>query len=169
MLIPCLRARAWFADPGLKLELRTPASLQWDEHGGTFVLKVVDLEVPESGAADAEPGLNLAMLLTPAEALSRGLKEFAARHELPLTPPSGPELAETALLAACHVPGKNLFIFAEAPALVATRRGGTVELMVTGNFQARRVPCRETDLIIHLSKAAMARLVAFVLSQVRGD
>ncbi len=168
MLTPCLRAR--FADPGLKLELKTPSSLQWDEHGGTFVLKVVDLDVPEPGVTEGEPGLNLAISLMPAETLCRALEDFAARQQLPLTPPSGPELAETAMLAACHVPGKNLFIFAEEPALVARRCGETVELVVTGNFQARRVPCRETDLIIHLSKAAMARLVAFVLSQARaGD
>ena len=40
---------------------------------------------------------------------------------------------------------------------------------MTGLFKARRVPCRETDLVIHLTKAAMARLVASVLSLARGD
>ncbi|MFA5110369.1 MAG: hypothetical protein WC443_03095, partial [Desulfobaccales bacterium] len=123
MLIPCLRARACFADPGLKLELKTPASLMWDEHGGTFVLKVGELDVAEAGAAEAEPGFSLTIPLTQTEALCRDLEEFAAQQQLPLTEPMGPELAETVMLAACHVPGKNLFIFAEAPALAATRRG----------------------------------------------
>ena len=42
-----------------------------------------------------------------------------------------------------------------------------MELAVTGSFKARRVPCRETDLVIHLTRAAMGRLVALVLSLAR--
>jgi hypothetical protein len=43
-----------------------------------------------------------------------------------------------------------------------------VELTVAGTFKTRRLPCQATDLVIHLSKAAMARLVALVLSLARG-
>ena len=42
-----------------------------------------------------------------------------------------------------------------------------MELAIAGSFKARRVPCQETDLVIHLTRAAMARLVAFVLSLAR--
>ncbi len=74
---------------------------------------------------------------------------------------------EEAILAACHLPGQNLFIFAEEPRLAVKKRGESVELAVTGSFKARRVPCKETDLVIHLTRAAMARLVALVLSLAR--
>ncbi|MGB8991291.1 MAG: hypothetical protein WCD80_04475 [Desulfobaccales bacterium] len=167
MLIPCLKAEARFADPGLRLGRATPAPMVWDEHGGTFVLRVEDLEVAEVSPPEPESRLSLTISLTPPEQLSRALEEFAARHQLPLPPPSAPELAETAILAACHLPGRNLFIFAEAPGLVVRTHGATLEVAVSGDFKARRVPCQATDLVIHLDKAVMARLVAFVLSQAR--
>ena len=102
------------------------------------------------------------------EELIRSLEEFAAQQQLPLAPPSGPELVEDVVLAACHLPVQNLFVFAEEPRLVVKRRGEAVELALTGAFKARRVPCQETDLVIHLTRAAMARLVALVLSLARG-
>jgi hypothetical protein len=167
MLIPCLKAEARFADPGLRLGRATPAPMVWDEHGGTFVLRVDDLEVAEVSPPEPESGLSLTISLTPADQLSHALEEFAARHQLPLTSPSALELAETAILAACHLPGRNLFIFAEAPGLVARRRGATLEVEVSGGFKARRVPCQATDLVLHLDKAAMARLVSYALGLAR--
>jgi hypothetical protein len=63
----------------------------------------------------------------------------------------------------------NLFVFAEEPHLSVKRRGEAVELALEGAFKARRLPCQDTDLVIHLTRPAMARLVALVLSLARGD
>lgn len=167
MLIPCSRLQASFADPGIRLELGAPASMVWDEHGGTFVLKAADLGVTELTAPTEQSGCCLEISLTPGAELFSALEEFTALHQLLLAPPSAPDLEEAALLAACHLPGKNLFIFAEEPTLTAVRRGDMVELTISGIFKARRVPCQETDLVIHLTKAAMTRLVAFVLNLAR--
>jgi len=166
MLIPCSRAQARFADPGIRLERRAPAPMVWDEHGGMFILRVDDLEVAEMSHPEPESDVRLEIPLAP-ENLIRPMEEFAARHRLPLAPPSVPELAEAAVLAACHLPGPNLFIFAEEPNLVAKRDGKTLEIAVAGAFKTRRVPCREADLVIHLTKDTMARLMALVLSLAR--
>jgi hypothetical protein len=167
MLIPCTRLQAGFVDPGIKLELKTPSPMLWDEHGGTFVIKVSGLEVSELVAPAGETSCRLEIALSPGTALVSALEEFAGLHQLPPAPPSAPVLEEAALLAACHLPGRNLFVFAEEPTLIATRRGDIVELSVEGPFKVRRVPCQETDLVIHLTKAAMSRLVAYVLNQAR--
>jgi hypothetical protein len=166
MQIPCSRIQAIFAVQGVRLDRRTPASMVWDEHGGTFVLRVDELAATEV-AGESETGIILEIPLYLPEGLIRSLEEFAAQQQLPLAPPSGPEMLEEVVLAACHLPEKNLFIFAEEPRLMVKRRGEAVELAVTGNFKARRVPCQETDLVIHLTRAAMARLVALVLSLAR--
>ncbi len=167
MLIPCSRAQAVIANPGIRLDRHTPGSMVWDEHGGIFVLRVEELAATEVPAGESETGIILEIPLSLGEELMRGLEEFAAEQQLPLTPPSGPELLEEAVLAACHLPAQNLFVFAEEPRLTVKRRGEAVELAVTGSFKARRVPCQETDLVIHLTRAAMARLVALVLSLAR--
>jgi len=155
------------ADPKIRLDRLTPGFMVWDEHGGTFVLRVDELAATEVTAGESETGIILEIPLFPGEGLIRSLEEFAAEQQLPLTPPSGPELLEEAVLAACHLPGQNLFVFAEAPRLAVKRRGEAVELAVEGLFKTRRVPCQETDLVIHLTKAAMARLVALVLNLAR--
>ena len=167
MLIPCSRAQAVIAAPGIRLDRHAPGLMVWDEHGGTFVLRVDELAATEVAAGEPETGIILEIPLSLREALIRDLEEFAAQQQLPLAPPSGPELLEEAVLAACHLPAQNLFVFAEEPRLTVKRRGEAVELAVAGSFKARRVPCQETDLVIHLTRAAMARLVAFVLSLAR--
>lgn len=170
MLLTCLEVKAYFADQGIGLARPTPGPVLWDEHGGTFILRVDDLEVVEEYAPESESGCRLEIALAPQETLTRDLEEFAAQHQLPLAPPPGPELSETPILAACHLPGKNLFIFAEEPTLAAQKRGAAVTLTVTGLFKARKVPCQATDLVIHFSRAAMARMVAFLLTLARaGD
>ena len=166
MLIPCTRVQARLAGPGIKLERGAPGFMVWDEHGGTYVLRVEDLAATEA-AGESESGILLEISLSSPEALIRSLEEFAAQQQLPLAPPAAPELEEEAILAACHLPGQNLFIFSEEPRLTAKRRGAAVELTVAGSFKTRRVPCRETDLVIHLTRAAMARLIALVLSLAR--
>jgi hypothetical protein len=168
MLIPCSRAQAVFPVHGVRLNRHIPGFMVWDEHGGTYVLRVEELAPTAAAGGEAEAGILLEIPLDPRESLIAALEEFAAQQQLPLAPPAAPELSEAAILAACHLPGQNLFIFAEEPLLVAKRRGKIVELAVAGTFKARQVPCRETDLVIHLTKAAIARLIAFILSQTRG-
>ena len=168
MQIPCCRAQVVVADPGIRLARHTPGFMVWDEHGGTFVLRVEELEAAEAAAVEAQTGIILEIPLSAPEELIRSLEAFAAQQELALAPPLGPELEEEVVLAACHLPAQNLFVFAEEPRLVVKRRGETVELALEGLFKARRLPCRETDLVIHLTRPAMARLVAQVLSLARG-
>lgn len=168
MQIPCSRIQAIFAVQGVRLDRRTPASMVWDEHGGTFVLRVEELAATEFVAGEPETGIILEIPLSLPEELIRSLEEFAAQQQLPLAPPPGPELEEDVVLAACHLPVQKLFVFAEEPRLLVKRRGEAVELTLEGLFKARRVPCQETDLVIHLTRAAMARLVALVLSLARG-
>jgi len=168
MLIPCSRAQAVVAEPGIRLDRPTPGFMVWDEHGGTFVLRVDELAATEVPAGQWETGIILEIPLSLREELIRSLEEFAAQQQLPLAPPSGPELLEEAVLAACHLPGQNLFVFAEEARLAVKRRGDAVELAVAGSFKTRRISCREADLVIHLTRAAMARLVAWVLNLARG-
>jgi hypothetical protein len=139
----------------------------WDEHGGTFVLRVDELAAAPVAAGEPETGIIIEIPLSLPEGLISSLEKFAAQQQLPLAPPSGPELLEVAVLAACHLPGQNLFVFAEEPHLSVKRRGEAVELVLEGLFKTRRVPCQETDLVIHLTRASMARLVALVLSLAR--
>ena len=168
MQIPCSRAQVMFADPGIRLTRHTPGFMLWDEHGGTFVLRVEELAATEVAASESEPGIILGIPLSAREELIRSLEEFAAQQQLPLAPPPGPELEEDVVLAACHLPAQNLFVFAEEPRLEVKRRGEAVDLALTGAFKARRLPCQEIDLVIHLTRASMARLVALVLSLARG-
>jgi hypothetical protein len=168
MQIPCSRAQAVFADPGIRLTRHTPGFMVWDEHGGTFVLRVEELAAAEVAAGEPESAVSLEIPLSQAEGLIRSLEEFAAQQQLPLAPPSGPDLQEDVVLAACHLPAQNLFVFAEEPRLVVKRRGEAVELALAGRFKARRLPCQETDIVVHLNRAAMARLVSLVLSLARG-
>ena len=167
MQIPCSRAQVVVADPGIRLARHTPGFMVWDEHGGTFVLRVEELAATEA-AGESESAIILEIPLSLPEELIRSLEEFAAQQQLPLAPPSGPELEEDVVLAACHLPVQKLFVFAEEPRLVVKRCGEAVEITLTGAFKARRVPCQATDLVIHLTRASMARLVALVLSLARG-
>ena len=169
MLFHCPRVEANFPGEGLRLENRDPARLVWDEHGGTFVLRIEGLEVREAPELQGEAGLRLEADLPEPAALARLIEDFAGRHALRLGPgPGGPGLSEKPILAACHIPGKNLFIFCEEPRLTVQRRESqSLELVVTGVFKARRVPCQETDVVIHLETAAMGRLLAGLLAWAR--
>jgi hypothetical protein len=166
MQIPCSRTQAIFPGQGIRLDRRTPAFMVWDEHGGTFVLRVEELAATEI-AGESESGIILEIPLSLPEGLIRSLEEFAAQQQLPLAPPPGPELEEVVVLAACHLPVQKLFVFAEEPRLVVKRCGQAVELALEGLFKARRLPCQATDLVIHLTRASMARLVSLVLSLAR--
>ncbi|MGA8573059.1 MAG: hypothetical protein ACLP7A_06825 [Desulfobaccales bacterium] len=166
MQFDCPRVLADFPAAQLRLQNREPARLIWDEHGGSCVLRVEGLEVLEAPELQGEASIWLEALLPPPASLADLIEGFAARHELRLEPtPAMAELLETPILAACHLPGQNLFIFCEAPRLSAQRRGPErLELRVSGAFQTRRLSSRETDLIIHLTMASSSRLLSSLLA-----
>lgn len=170
MLLPCIWVQATFSPTGLRLENEGPTQMRWDEHGGTFVLKVSDLKVRELPAPAAESGIRLEIALSPPETLLQEIQGFAATHSLYLAPALLPAagLEVKPILAGCHIPERNLFVFCEEAQLQArAKAGGTVELSVTGPFRARRVPCRETDLVIHLTGPAMAQLLSYLFTLMR--
>jgi len=163
----CPRAAAVF--PAERVFLANdagPASLLLDEHGRTFVLRVEGLKVVEAPGPEAESGILLEVALPDGQKFTAWLESFAGRHRLVLESGSPtPELALRPTLAACHVPGSHLFVYAEDSQLqVRPASGQTLEIQVTGAFQARRVPCREADVVIHLTGPEMARLLSYLLS-----
>ena len=83
MLIPCSRAQAIFAVQGVRLDRHTPGFMVWDEHGGTYVLRVDELAATEVAAGESETGIILEIPLSPKEALMCSLEEFAAQLQLP--------------------------------------------------------------------------------------
>ncbi len=168
MVLACTRLEANFPAEKLRLVNRAAARLLWDEHGGTFVLRVNDLQMQEAPELQGESCLRLEAALPEAAVLARHIEKFAGDHALRLGPAKGPDLLEKPLLVACHLPDQGLFIFCEEPQLTVRRSGeSSLEILVTGNFKARRVSCRETDLVIHLDMAAMARLLAGMLAWTR--
>jgi len=170
MLLHCSRVQAAFVPEEVCLASPGPTKVLLDEHGGTFVLKVGDLKVMEITGAGEESGIFWEIDLSSPETLIKEMEEFAARHSLPLTPggPAPPELVESAILAACHIPEKNLFVFVEEPQLKArTAAAATLKLTVPGPFRSRRVSSQEADVVIHLNAAAMARLLSYFIALVR--
>jgi hypothetical protein len=170
MLLLCPRVQAVFVSEGVRLAGPQPAQMLLDEHGGTYVLKVGELEVTEITGTAEESGLLMEIALSPPQTLVKEIEEFAAQHRLPLaaeTPAPAP-LAEQALLAACHIPQRNLFVFGEEPQLtVRNTAGATVELTVPGPFKSRRLVSREADMVIHLNPAAITRLLGYLLTLAR--
>ena len=167
MLFHCPRAQANFPIERLRLaNNRGPARLVWDEHGGTFVLRVEGLEVVEVPDAEGEVGVRLEVALPGPAAMAGQLEIFAGQHSLHLGQETAAEvISETPILVACHLPGKQLFVYCEAPRLTVRLSGRqSMELLVDGAFKARRVPCQATDLVIHLDAAAIGRLLGAMLA-----
>jgi hypothetical protein len=112
----------------------------------------------------SEAGLSLEISVADGPVLQEKIAGFAGHHHLQLHPPSGPlgELREQPVLAACHIPDKQLFVYCETSELVARpSAAGNLELKITGAFRTRRVPCREGDLVIHLTPPSMGRLLSY--------
>jgi hypothetical protein len=171
MLIDCLHIKASFPSAGYALHSTGPGPLQWDcHHATTFILRAVGLDVTTIPQEPAEAAITIEVSLSPREKFISEAERFAATQhlDLPLSPSPPLELTEPLTLSAAHVPEAKLFIFTEASQLTARSAGkGRCQLTVTGTFKARQVPCQETDLVIHLEKQAAARLLAFLLAQVR--
>jgi hypothetical protein len=169
MMFQCLRVEANFPAERLHLLNHNQGRLFWDEHGGTFVLRVEGLEVVEAPEAAEGAGILLEIALPEPGSLAHRIEEFAGRHELRLSREAAAVvISERPILVACHIPGRQLFIYCEAPQVVMRFPGGqTLEFQISGVFEARRLPCQETDLIIHLEAAAMVRLLSGLLAWTR--
>ena len=159
MLFQGLRVEANFPAEKLHLVNHNQGRLFWGEHGGTFVLRGEGLEVVETPEAAEGAGIRLEIALPEPGSLAQRIEGFAGRHELRLSREAAAEvISETPILVACHISGRQLFIYCEAPQVGMRLRGGqTLEFQISGVFEVRRLSCQETDLIIHLEKGAMVR------------
>jgi hypothetical protein len=169
MLFHCHRVRANFPGEKLFLVNQDQTGLLWDEHGGTFVLRVEGLEVVEAPEAEGEVGVRIEVDLPEPAVLAQRIESFAGKHNLRLGQETAAEvISETPTLVAGHIPGKQLFVYCEAPRLTLRPSGRqSMELRMDGVFKARRVPCQETDLVIHLEMAAICRVLAGMLGWAR--
>ncbi len=166
LVLTCPLAQADFPSSGVRLVNQGPARLLWDEHGGTYVLRVEDLQPAAAGEPATEAAIRVEVALDAPLELTARVREFAAAHGLSLGfgPPPVAAPVEAPILCACHVPGQSLFIYAEDTQLEVAAAGGLLKLMLTGEFKARRLPSRENDIVIHLTPAAMAHLLSFLLT-----
>ncbi|MCL4500776.1 MAG: hypothetical protein M1438_02835 [Deltaproteobacteria bacterium] len=169
MLFHCHRVQANFPAQKLGLVSRDQTKLRWDEHGGTFVLWIEALEAAEAPELEGEVMIRLEVDLPEPASMARQVEDFAGQHNLRLSSSEpGVELLEKPILVACHVPVKQLFIYCEAPHLRLQQSSAeTMELQISGAFKASRVPCQETDLVIHLEMAVMCRILAGLLAWAR--
>ncbi|MBM4274942.1 MAG: hypothetical protein FJ134_10860 [Deltaproteobacteria bacterium] len=171
MLLSCPKVHAVFPQENLQMGHDPPAWVRWGEHGGIFILRVAGLKLREpAGPATSKAGLILEVEVMDTAALQEKIEGFAGHHQLRLQPPPGPpgELLEQPILAACHIPEKQLFVYCEAPELAARPSlTGNLELQVTGAFRTRRVLCHEGDMVIHLTAAAMGRLLSYFFALAR--
>ena len=169
MQFHCHRVQANFPGEKLGLVHQDQTNLLWDEHGGTFVLRVEGLEVVEAPDPAGEVRIRLEIDLPEPASLAERIEGFAGRHSLRLGQESAVKvISATPILVAGHIPGKHLFVYCEDPRLTVRLSGPqSMELRVDGVFKARRVPCQETDLVLHLEMAAICRLLAGMLDWAR--
>lgn len=156
--------------PGAPAALRgtTPLTVSLDCHDRPpYILRVAPLEIASLPAAAEADLIRFRLSLSPGPETRAALQAFAVLHSLPLTPPATPEEVweEPLLLAASHLAEGKMFIFSEKAVLHCRRSGPLeVECEVTGPFKARRLPCQETDVILHLEAPATARLLSWLLA-----
>jgi len=169
MLFQVLRVEANFPAEKLHLVNHNQGRLFWGEHGGTFVLRGEGLEVVEAPEAAEGAGIRLEVALPEPGSLARQIEGFAGRHELRLSREAAAEvISETPILVACHISERQMFIYCEAPQVEMRLRGGqTLGFQISGVFEARRLACQETALIIHLETGAMVRLLGGLLAWTR--
>ena len=170
MLLPCSRVQVLFPQEKIYLEHQGPPPLLLDEHGGTLIVKAMDLQLTEIAAPGEESGLFLEVELTPQEDLVREIAAFGTEQSLPLPPaaPAPVSCLVRPILAACHLPGPKKFIFAEDSRLEASPgQAGIMNLAVQGKFKARTVPCQEADMVIHLAPVDLAQLLGYMLALIQ--
>ena len=172
MYLTCTLAQALFPPEGFKVFNDQPLSLLWDcHHGDTFVLMVKGLKVEPLSGGDAPEPITLEVSLAPVNEVLGAMENFAAHHNLALTPLASlpEELEEPLTLAACHLPGDKLFVYSEKAVLAARATPeGNIRLMVKGDFKSRKIPCQETDLLLHLERPGSTRLLSYCFSVLRG-
>ena len=167
MLIPCSRAQVVVADPGIRLDRHTPGFMVWDEHGGTFVLRVDELAATEVPAGQSETGIILEIPVVPPGGTHSQPGRVRRPAATPSVPALGPGTAGGGRSGGLSPAGAEPVRLCRRAAPGGQKTRGDRGTRGEGHFKARRVPCQETDLVIHLTKAAMARLVALVLSLAR--
>jgi hypothetical protein len=172
MHLTCTFLQARLPSEGWQVFSEKPLPLLWDcHHGDTFVLLAKGLTAEPLSKDAAAPPITLEVSLTPHAQVLGEIETFAAHQNLPIAAWSTlpEELEEPLTLAACHLPGPKLFVFCENATLRARATPeGNVRLMVTGDFKSRKVPCQETDLLLHLERAHSTRLLSYCFSLVRG-
>ncbi len=169
MHLSCRRLEAVFPGAQTALVGQAPISFTLDCHDRPpFVIKLFPVAaqpLPESAVTDLIAG---EVTLPPDRLWAAGLEVLAAAHKLVLLKPKTiPEiLRENLILAACHVAETKTFIFSEHAVLdLRTAGPGSVAFTVTGPFRVQRLPCRESDVILHLEAPAAARVVSYFLAQ----
>ncbi len=171
MLINCLHIKAGFPLAGYALQKVQPCQVQWDcHHGTTFIVRATGLAVTKILPGSTDSKITIELSLSPPEQFIAEVERFAAVQHLDLSlfPTLPADLTEKATLSAAHVPEAKLFIFSEESWLTARPTGtSSCELVVTGPFKARQVPCQESDLLIHLEKEASTRLLSYLVSLAR--
>ena len=106
MLFHCHRVQANFPGEKLGLVNREQAKLLWDEHGGTFVLRVEGLEAVEVPEAPGEAGVRLEFDLPEPASLARRWRISPGGTACDWVGAGRRGVSETAILVACHTPGK---------------------------------------------------------------
>jgi hypothetical protein len=171
MYLTCILLQARLPSEGWQVFTEKPLPLLWDcHHGDTFVLMAKGLAAESLPQDTAAGPITLEVRLTPDAEVLREIETFAAHHNLALTgwPTLPEELEEPLTLAACHLPGPKLFVFSEKATLTARATAeGNVQLTITGDFKSRKVPCQETDLVLHLERANSTRLLSYCFSMIR--
>jgi len=172
MYLTCTFLQARLPSEGWQVFTEKPVPLLWDcHHGDTFVLMAKGLTAEPLSQDLAAESITLEVNLTPDADVLREIETFAAHHNLALAgwPTLPEEMAEPLTLAACHLPGPKLFVFSEKATLTARATAeGNVRLTVTGDFKSRKVPCQETDLVLHLERPHSTRLLSYCFSMIRG-
>ena len=171
MYLTCTSLQARLPSEGWQVFTEKPLPLLWDcHHGDTFVLMAKGLAAEPLSQDTVATPITLEVNLTPDADVLREIETFAAHHSLALSgwPTLPEELEESLTLAACHLPGPKLFVFSEKANLTARATPeGNMRLTVTGDFNSRKVPCQETDLVLHLERANSTRLLSYCFSMIR--